>query len=272
MSITRQQQSVDIISQQIHGTIRDALSYVSGDPYHYVRRGIINSLERVLYLAMILDPSEAIDDLKQGMDAIETVLAIFQQIDDSPHSPPNPSSHNSNISSLPPFLAVPTLATVTSSAPGRPSIGLNEEWLRWAVAEGYSIQDTANLAGVSISTVKRRAREWSISFDTYASTHAALSSGELDGMVAFWNKRFPHNGYRFIKQVLEQQQGVVVSFRKVQESMRRVDPLGATIRRARKIKRRAYNVRGPMHLWHMDTNHKVLSLFVTISQDHTNTT
>ncbi|XP_028411149.1 uncharacterized protein LOC114533754 [Dendronephthya gigantea] len=41
--------------------------------------------------------------------------------------------------------------------------------------------------------------------------------------------------------------------------MYRVDPIGRSIRRRYAICRRVYNVQGPNNLWHIDSNHKLIS-------------
>ena len=41
--------------------------------------------------------------------------------------------------------------------------------------------------------------------------------------------------------------------------MKRIDGIGRAVRRRYAICRRAYNVTGPNHLWHIDSNHKLIS-------------
>ncbi len=47
---------------------------------------------------------------------------------------------------------------------------------------------------------------------------------------------------------------------RVREAMRRVDPEGVITRQLRSVPvyRRKYNVKGPLSLWHMDGNHKII--------------
>ena len=52
---------------------------------------------------------------------------------------------------------------------------------------------------------------------------------------------------------------VNVQRRRVRASIQRVDPIGRSIRKRYAICRRVYNVRGPNHLWHIDSNHKLIS-------------
>ena len=48
---------------------------------------------------------------------------------------------------------------------------------------------------------------------------------------------------------------------RVRESMRRVDPEGVVLRQLQSVPiyRRTYKVKGPLSLWHMDGNHKLIS-------------
>ena len=46
---------------------------------------------------------------------------------------------------------------------------------------------------------------------------------------------------------------------RVRESLQGVDPVGRSIQRRYAICRRVYNVHGPNFLWHIDSNHKLIS-------------
>lgn len=46
---------------------------------------------------------------------------------------------------------------------------------------------------------------------------------------------------------------------KVREALETIDPVNRVIRRRYAIQRRLYNVRKPNHLWHIDSNHKLIS-------------
>ena len=54
---------------------------------------------------------------------------------------------------------------------------------------------------------------------------------------------------------------------RVRESVKRVDPCAVAVRRLfmqhYRIQRRRYNVRAPMSLWHVDTNHKLIRYLFT---------
>ena len=52
--------------------------------------------------------------------------------------------------------------------------------------------------------------------------------------------------------------GVRVQQERLRESQRRVDPGGCAMRRMVTINRRKYKVNGPLALWHIDSNHKLI--------------
>ncbi|CAB3995481.1 uncharacterized protein LOC110446871 [Paramuricea clavata] len=54
------------------------------------------------------------------------------------------------------------------------------------------------------------------------------------------------------------QRGIKVQRMKLRDSLHRVDEEGIQRRRVGRLTRRVYAVRGPNHLWHVDTNHKLV--------------
>ena len=55
-------------------------------------------------------------------------------------------------------------------------------------------------------------------------------------------------------------QGIRVQRARLRNSLKRVDPIGRRLRSLTTIRRRVYNVRSPLSLWHMDGNHKLIRL------------
>lgn len=66
-----------------------------------------------------------------------------------------------------------------------------------------------------------------------------------------------HTGTKTIEGELVSQ-GIRVQRRRLRESIKRVDPVGRRLRSLNSIRRRVYNVRSPLALWHMDGNHKLI--------------
>ena len=58
--------------------------------------------------------------------------------------------------------------------------------------------------------------------------------------------------------------GLRVQQYRVRESQRHVDPCGSVMRRLKSIHRREYRVSGPLALWHIDGNHKLIRYIVQV--------
>ncbi|XP_067051029.1 uncharacterized protein [Acropora muricata] len=87
-----------------------------------------------------------------------------------------------------------------------------------------------------------------------------MSDEELDEVVKDIKKDFCQSGYRMVLGVLRSR-GYRIQQRRVMESLRRVDVEGVIMRslQLKIIHRREYRVYGPNALWHIDTNHKLIS-------------
>ena len=57
---------------------------------------------------------------------------------------------------------------------------------------------------------------------------------------------------------LLQERGTKVQRMRLWDSIHRVDHEGLLERKKGRLQRRVYNVQGPNHLWHIDTNHKLV--------------
>ncbi|XP_065109335.2 uncharacterized protein [Paramisgurnus dabryanus] len=75
----------------------------------------------------------------------------------------------------------------------------------------------------------------------------------------------PSAGYRMVKGRL-QSMGIHVQWRRVAASMHEVDSIGVLSRMYGLgcVVRRTYSVRGPLSLWHVDTNHKLIRYNIVI--------
>ena len=90
-----------------------------------------------------------------------------------------------------------------------------------------------------------------------------ISDCDLDKTINAILHLTPYSGESYIMGSLKGR-GVHVQRYRVRESLRRVDPIGRSMRRRYAICRRVYNVRGPNHLWHIDSNHKLISWWFVI--------
>ena len=89
------------------------------------------------------------------------------------------------------------------------------------------------------------------------SFYSQISDAVLDATVSEISAQFPTCGNRQMQGHLIAR-GVRVQQQRVRESMLRVDPGGAMMRRLSSINRRVYQVNGPLALWHIDGNHKLI--------------
>lgn len=108
--------------------------------------------------------------------------------------------------------------------------------------------------GVSVSTIRRCMLTFNMSI---RATYSTITDGELDEIVATMQEQFPNWGNRQMYGYLISQ-NVRIQFSRVRESQSRVDPNGSMMRRLFSLRRRAYSVHGPQHLWHVDRHHKLI--------------
>ncbi|CAM4665756.1 unnamed protein product [Leuciscus chuanchicus] len=151
-----------------------------------------------------------------------------------------------------------TSSTVDSVAGemGRPRYNLEKERLVELLEINLSVDCIAKLLCVSASTVNRRMREFGLSA---RQNYSNATDQELDNAVQRIKNEMPTAGYRMVKGRLKSM-GIHVQWRRVTASMHRVDSLGILSRLTGLgcIVRRTYSVRGPLSLWHVDTNHKLI--------------
>lgn len=125
--------------------------------------------------------------------------------------------------------------------------------------EGFTIKEMSMILSVSESTVYRRMSRYGLSKFEFAD----ISDQELDLEVENIAKEFPYCGENLIKQLLFEK-GVKVQRMRIRDSIHRVDSDAAKSRKNGRLHRRVYNVKGPNHLWHIDTNHKLVRWFFII--------
>ena len=57
---------------------------------------------------------------------------------------------------------------------------------------------------------------------------------------------------------------IIIQRYRFRDSMHRINEAGIQSRRKGRLKRRVYNVKGANHLWHIDTNHKLVKWYLII--------
>ncbi|KAJ7373261.1 hypothetical protein OS493_012850 [Desmophyllum pertusum] len=139
----------------------------------------------------------------------------------------------------------------------RPRYDVQEAQLQFFVGFGFKVPDMAKMLAVSQATVNRRLRDYGISLST---KFCQMSDSELDEVIKNVKEHFPRSGYRVTLGILRSM-GYHVQELRVRESLRRVDIEGVLMRslQLQIIHRRKYTVYGPNALWHVDTNHKLIS-------------
>ncbi|XP_049319418.1 uncharacterized protein LOC111190594 [Astyanax mexicanus] len=150
----------------------------------------------------------------------------------------------------------PSHVSVFQGEMGRPKYLVSAEQLKGLLELQLPVSRIAKHLGVSERTVKRRMREQDLSIKQ---RYSNLTDEQLDSLVRSVKARTPHVGYRMMKGIL-QAMGHRVQWNRVSSSMHRVDSVGVLSRMTRMgcVSRRTYSVQGPLHLVHIDTNHKLI--------------
>ena len=133
---------------------------------------------------------------------------------------------------------------------GRPHFSIPRNHLVYA---NFSVPQIACVLGVSVSTVRRRMRDYHL---TIRAIYSLISDIELESVIAEVQMQFLGWGNRQMYGYLISR-GTRVQFDS-QRTQRRVDPEGSIMRRLHCLRRRHYSVCGPQHLWHIDGNHKLI--------------
>ena len=128
-----------------------------------------------------------------------------------------------------------------------------KEVLESLLEEDFLISEIATMLSVSDSTIYRRMRSYGLSKLNFSD----IPDEELDVHVSEIAMEFPFCGERMLKQLL-QGKGIKVQRNRLRDSIHRVDGQGVASRKKGRLHRRIYNVKGPNHLWHVDTNHKLV--------------
>lgn len=84
-----------------------------------------------------------------------------------------------------------------------------------------------------------------------------ILEGDLDEVVEGITKEYPSCGEGLLKQILAHRE-IRVQRMRLRDNIHRVDHEGVENRKRGRLRRRTYNVQGPNHLWHVDTNHKLV--------------
>ena len=149
------------------------------------------------------------------------------------------------------------LSVVYTGSAGRPSIDIPRETLKMYLNFGFSLIKISEMLGVSRKTVSRRIRKFGLLEEV--PRHTEISDENLDATVSQIYQEFPNCGIRRMKGLLNAK-GMRIQWERVRASLWRVDPAGILLRtmQLNLVHRRHYSVAGPLSLWHLDSNHKLI--------------
>ena len=149
----------------------------------------------------------------------------------------------------------------TQSGPGRRRYDITKDQLEHLRSLFFSWQKIADMLQVSVSTIQRRRKEFGLNdeFERYSD----ITDDELDQIYESITGNLsegpltPNIGRRRFIGALRSR-GLRVQRRRVSECLRRLDPVGTSLRWRMTIHRRKYYVPTPNSLWHIDSGHKLI--------------
>ncbi|KAN0086288.1 hypothetical protein V8E55_007425 [Tylopilus felleus] len=94
-------------------------------------------------------------------------------------------------------------------------------------------------------------------------TYSTLSNEELDQLVRQFKVKRPESGLTYAMGHLRAQ-GHRVQYRRVLQSLRRVDRIGQVLRNRQLKRRHKYYIKRPNALWHIDGHHKLIRWGIVI--------
>ena len=144
-------------------------------------------------------------------------------------------------------------AKTYDSTGGRPAYIISKEQIETLRETGMKWKTIASCLGVCERTIYRRRVQFGLS-DNYTD----MTDEDLDEHIKNILELTPYSGEVYVRGSIKAK-GINVQRSRVRESLRRLDGVGRAVRRRYAICRRTYNVAAPNHLWHIDSNHKLIS-------------
>ena len=139
---------------------------------------------------------------------------------------------------------------------GRPKYVVPQEQVEFLIERHFSVPEISKLLGVSTRTVERRMSQYGLSI---RGSYDGVNDNELDDIVTGILKDFPNAGYKRMTGLLLAR-GIRLQQSRIRSAMQRVNPEGCLLRslELNVLHRRKYQVYGPLALWHIDGNHKLI--------------
>ncbi|VDI77572.1 Hypothetical predicted protein [Mytilus galloprovincialis] len=136
---------------------------------------------------------------------------------------------------------------------GAPTFDIDKLTLDSLLDCGFQISDIAKLLLVSECTIYRRMAQFGLSKQGFSE----IDDGDLERVVLETIKDFPMCGEQMLRQLLRTK-GLKIQRWRLRDCIHEIDSSGVRARKAGRLHRRTYNVMAPNHLWHIDTNHKLI--------------
>ena len=127
------------------------------------------------------------------------------------------------------------------------------------IDDGFSVKEMSNIFCVSEITVLRRMVGYGLKIRDFST----ISYDQLDFHVLALRNDYPFCGETILRELLKGRRIIIQRYR-FRDSMHRINEAGIQSRRKGRLKRRVYNVKGANHLWHIDTNHKLVKWYLII--------
>lgn len=144
--------------------------------------------------------------------------------------------------------------------PGPPKFFIPRIVLEELMEEGFYIKEIAKMLCVSERTIYRRMEEYGLRKQKFTE----IDEEELDSIVSRQTMEFPHCGERMLNEMLKNE-GLVIQRMRLRDSLHRIDAAGVKNRKKNRLHRRIYSVKGSNHLWHIDTNHKLVRWYFIVT-------
>ncbi|XP_052719456.1 uncharacterized protein LOC128191439 [Crassostrea angulata] len=136
---------------------------------------------------------------------------------------------------------------------GPPMFDIPKSTIENLLENNFEISDIATLLLVSERTIYRRMALFGLS----KSDFSEINENDLDEQVGKILNKFPLCGENMLRQMLLSKNIRIQRWR-LRDCIHRIDKEGVQSRKIGRLHRRIYNVQGPNHLWHIDSNHKLV--------------
>ncbi|XP_063432010.1 uncharacterized protein LOC134714582 [Mytilus trossulus] len=141
----------------------------------------------------------------------------------------------------------------TDSLDGHPKYHVDKNVLESLLDCDFKISTIGNLLQLSERTIYRRMAHFGLQKRDFSD----IDEDNLDNILSGIVVDFPRCGERMLREILKGQ-GIKIQRWRLRDAIHRIDYAGTQERKTGRLHRRVYNVMAPNHLWHIDSNHKLV--------------